>query len=1036
MIKLFQVSDIHFKSNHTTVDRVERLIEDIKLNIKSEDRAYLLITGDIVNVGDDNLYNTFISRFILPATDLFLGIVTCPGNHDVQRSKSNPSLIDKLSHDADMSYIYDRDGNLSLTCPFPEDTLENYFSFANIVTSPTLSNYYGSRHEFPDLSIVALNTTWLSRQRDTPDTDRGRLRIDPPAIQSLSHELPNDRLRVALLHHPLDWIVEDSRQDVEKLITSNFDMLLYGHVHSQSTISGKFAGGRCFMHQAPTLLSRVSRGANAYTIIKVDHEQKKYKITYRSYSVNQGKFISGADICQNGILYPSEEDRAFWEHRGKTSTDEIVESFKAELSQCDFSNWHQVNTPPKTKTTPNFVEPTFCKVIFSNGERQDSSPVELCNALSTIPHRVFFTGPTDSGLSTSAFISVKHISENSDVYELVPVYINVANFAVNRASILGEAVKTCPVPLSHSQIEALANSGLLLFVLDGVMLPNTVKFNHVLETLDRYFEKCKAILFCPVDGPSGEVSEQIELRLDPNLDAVYEIQQLGTASIRKLVGLHFPDRDDATRDSLVEHIVQSFRGMDEPIYASSTVLLIDTLKQIPDYKPINRIRLLDRYVEVLLGRLEVDDIRTGSFSSTDKIAILSYLAGYFAKTLVQCLRHSEWPGFVGSYARDKLLSVPSGLLDEFVSKGILLNQGGSIIFRADYLFSYFVAREMHQNSELRHFILDGDNFFSFHKEIAAYGELEGVDNFALIEGVKSRLDTIEEKVLETYSLHHINLDSELDGLFRADDSLQNSSKLEDSANSLSNLPDCTKIDDGHLDGELHGVERARGVLPRHAVRNLESRWLNTLLTYLKLLKHSENLAGKEKVKHVTAALEAGELFVKTLAFKRDFIAKHPAVVLDGILYLNPLARSAPEKSISEFKYNAPMSFGRLIQENLSNPKLAPVFRIASESDSEMIKYFTRRLLLDHSNSDNANAYLDSILNSSEIVLQTCSLRELRRDYITQSHSAVRKGFLKSVVDGIASSKTLGRLFSKRELEKRMFLAKMREAAKENRKSDT
>ena len=324
---------------------------------------------------------------------------------------------------------------------------------------------------------------------------------------------------------------------------------------------------------------------------------------------------------------------------------------------------------------------------------------------------------------------------------------------------------------------------------------------------------------------------------------------------------------------------------------------------------------------------------------------------------------------------------------------------------------------MHVNSEVREFVLGEENFFSFYREIAAYGELEGVDNRSLIQKVGVRLAELEERVLEFYSRSGIDLDQELEVLFAGNSTDSSAEDLEKSATELTQLSPANGPNDRHLDGQLSSIDRRRGVTPRTNIKNLESRWLNTLKTYLRLLKHCENLPGTDKINHLTKALESGELFVKALASKREIIARCPAVVIDGILYINMLALIDPEKSLAEFRYGAPMSFADLLSDILSNPKLSPAFRQIIGDGSQMVKYFIRRMLLEHASLENAECYVRSMTETTQSVLITSSLRELRDDYVVESYKRESKDYLDGILKRIAESQELRHLISKKRLEK-------------------
>ena len=102
--------------------------------------------------------------------------------------------------------------------------------------------------------------------------------------------------------------------------------------------------------------------------------------------------------------------------------------------------------------------------------------------------------------------------------------------------------------------------------------------------------------------------------------------------------------------------------------------MVETLRQSPEFKPVNRARLIDRYVECLLGRFEWEDVAEGAFNSNDKVTFLAYVAGQFAMTARSEISTSTWHELCRDYSAERLLDLPKGLLDEFTQKGILMQQ--------------------------------------------------------------------------------------------------------------------------------------------------------------------------------------------------------------------------------------------------------------------------------------------------------------------------------------------------------------------------
>ncbi len=401
-------------------------------------------------------------------------------------------------------------------------------------------------------------------------------------------------------------------------------------------------------------------------------------------------------------------------------------------------------------------------------------------------------------------------------------------------------------------------------------------------TMEKYFPNSRYIAFCSLDSGFSPPQESNELLLDPTTDQIFEIQAFDLGKIEEHIRLQEPRATETQVNSKLNHVVASFKQMDEPIYPTTVGLLLDTLRQFPTYRPLNRVRLLDRYVECLLGRFDLEDVQEGAFNSTDKVNFLSYIAGRFAKDSVHAVSVKDWNQICEDYSAGKMLDLPKGLLEEFCQKGILFSQSRYVTFRADYLFSYFVAKEMHQNPDIFNHISNFDAFYQNRRELVFYGELEGVDNSKLLDDTYKRLGTLDEEVIAEYSRSSTDLD-------QAWKDLQENNQTNDDNELASELKDISK---GEPTGEtisktrskeLSSVNRRRGVQIRRSINELEHKWLVTIKTYFELVKHGTNLDAKDKLRHIDKALESSELFIKSMAAKRDAIASRPIVIHSGIM---------------------------------------------------------------------------------------------------------------------------------------------------------
>ena len=1025
LYSLIHVSDLHFQNNHLSKERLRLLKQDIIGNTK-DGPHYLIFSGDLVGAGDDALYDVLLDEFFIDLYELVKGIYLVPGNHDLQQSCVSLCQRSAMYGDSTHAYLYGSGNTHNFGNPFIDtDPLANYRAFQELVASYQDANYFGSYDNNRHFSIACLNSVWLSGAGLKEQSDLGKLRIDPPILQYFIEKLDRDKVNVFMAHHPLEWLDERVRQAVENLITENFDIALFGHTHNPKSTSGFFNGGKCLFLRAPALLSGTSYGSNAYTIVNIDGENKRFEIQYRTFSEPRKCFVPGEELASKGVKYPSPADQTHWYHVRNRTRSGLLIRFKNEHKNIDFPEWHETHFIGKSKSKHNFVEPRVTKIKYQDGERLEAREQKLTSAIEHSVHRQFVIGPQDSGLTTAAFLAAKHIAMNIDKFDAVPVYVNLNEGSINKATLLRWATRTAPVRYSRSEIKTLAEHGGVFFVFDQVGLPETSRINKAIRTLNHYLPNCKAVFFCAADG--GLLKSKMiddDLLIDPIDDTVFQMLQFDVEEIGELIRGSRPDATNSEQTAILRNVVASFQQMSEPVYPSAVTLLIETLRQIPEFRPINRARLIDRYVECLLGRLEWEDVTEGTFNSTDKVNFLSYLAGRFALAFSAEITEEEWNEICSEYSTGRLLELPSDLLEEFTIKGILVRQNGGITFRADYLFTYFVAKEMNQDVGVYKFIAADEAFFSNYRELIFYGELEGVDNGRLLNDTRKRLVALETKIVESYRNDGIDFDREWENML-SENAIEDTAKVGEAINAAITEVPTSKTATKALARDLTDVDRSRGVVQRVTVRELEAQWFVAINTYFQLVKHSAGLPGLEKLRHLTKAVESAELFIKSVAAKREFISSRPTYFYSGILYINPLARTDPNRARKEFKFAAPSTFARLLTESMSNAQLAPAFRKLLEEDSEIVKFLVRHLLLEIPSESNRQAFVESLEDATQPVLQACTLNRLKHKYLGYSTTDVVRSYYDEIIEDLVRQSSLREKIQPEQLRKRRLLVDMR-----------
>ena len=656
------------------------------------------------------------------------------------------------------------------------------------------------------------------------------MRIDPPVCQHFIDKMKGSKFNIFITHHPIEWLDHRIRQAVENMITANFDLALFGHTHNPSTISGKFNGGECLVIQAPAVKSSASLGNNAYSIIHVDPIHKKYEIHYRMFSQVRNQFVIGEDFAEHGIKYPSDADHLHWQHIKTRTKTGLLTRFENDSKKIIFKEWYDTHFISKNKLNHEFIEPRVSRLKQRNSEREDAPKEKLTDAIARDVHRQYVIGPQDSGLTTAAYLVAKHIAENYDRFQAVPVYVNLNELKVNKATLIRQAVRTSPVQYSHSEMETLVEGGGVYFIFDQIGLPETEKLNRVVGTMDRYLSNCRSIFFSAIDGGLLKNDAIDDLAINPMNDVIFEMEEMELDEILELIEYHGLGATPRELTSILTNVVVSFKYMNEPVFPSAVCLLLETLKPFPEFRPINRARLIDRYVECLLGRLEWEDVTEGTFNSSEKVNFLAHLAGHCSLHAISRITTNGWNEICANYSADRLIELPGDLLEEFTQKGILIQQSGNITFRADYLFTYFVAKEMNLNPTVYNHVTADDAFFTNYRELVFYGELEGVDNAKLLNDTKTRIEELEIEIVQSYDNKGISFDEEWETML-SESPDGDDAKLNEAVNAaMAEVPTIKTVKQA-LSIDLNRVERTRGVTRRTTVKELEAQWYVAIKTY-------------------------------------------------------------------------------------------------------------------------------------------------------------------------------------------------------------
>ena len=272
------------------VSDVEKCIQDRGLS-----PDMILVTGDIAYSGEPAEYGLVVPFFekLLSVTDLGKDrLFLVPGNHDVswdlisQRglqlahslvdsdaitglmldSGDRRQLLRRLDHYVDFVASY-LDGNAKYDC-------EDYFDVRSILAA-------GHRVE-----VLGLNSAWLA---SGGHADQRRLAVGEHQVHTAICRCANATIRIALVHHPFDWLLGFDEDICRPLLMDSCGFILTGHRHRPDLAeehrpygSALFIGaGACY---------ETRQHSNSYNWVRLDLETQLGEVLLRAWSASQAGF--------------------------------------------------------------------------------------------------------------------------------------------------------------------------------------------------------------------------------------------------------------------------------------------------------------------------------------------------------------------------------------------------------------------------------------------------------------------------------------------------------------------------------------------------------------------------------------------------------------------------------------------------------------------------------------------------------------------------------------------------------------------------
>ncbi len=294
------ISDLHWRESQAYDANVvaQALLRDLahRTDIAPELARidFIFVTGDIAFAGRPEEYalahhflDDLRSTTSVPKHRLFI----VPGNHDIDRNAISDDavrVVSALSNRQAINRLLGDEVDRAVTM----QRFHRYQQFVNSYFKRLLSfdstryfyvkerNLIGKR-----IAILGLNSAWASAS----DADRHNLFLGEQQVRTCLELAIQADIRIALMHHPFDWLRDSDREDCEPLLVRGCDFVLHGHLHRTGVMSLRAPGSEAMIIGAGACYE-TREYTNAYNLVHLDFDSGEGVIYLRMYSDREGGF--------------------------------------------------------------------------------------------------------------------------------------------------------------------------------------------------------------------------------------------------------------------------------------------------------------------------------------------------------------------------------------------------------------------------------------------------------------------------------------------------------------------------------------------------------------------------------------------------------------------------------------------------------------------------------------------------------------------------------------------------------------------------
>jgi predicted MPP superfamily phosphohydrolase len=770
-MRFLHLSDFHFAQ-----DRIEDfnlffrpLLADIHEFHTNVPIDYLMISGDLVDKGglsftDRGRCFWFFKDAVIKPIQEALKIETgqiyfVPGNHDVFRDMDDRyqeiGLRQELSSIEKVNDFIDKEGNVVNRIRIYKEFEKDFYQDHSMKNLSYYQSSFISERNSRKVGIACLNSAW--RSYDT-DTDLHNLLVGERQIIRAAEYLHKADIRVALIHHPVDWLAQFDQFCISTALERNFNLVFCGHIHRNTAWIQTALYNGMFVSIAPANWIYGTRTdsavfGNGYSIIDFDEDKYVIAVHHRRFSYAKSKYVPNTDLG-NDLGVSTFQLPTTTEIEKRKEENRLVSNIKS--THFDALNEHLITYDTDTAAPKDiksiFVMPQVVEKIEYRGEKKkENEKAFSISEICSFPGSQIIFGSKESGKTILLDRIILEYADNLNLYNQLPVRFDFQEMGNRRI----ETIINRFLGVSISCVDDLLQTYNIVLLIDNVSFGlydqknlNRLEVFLAAHTNVRVIGTCSQIV---------EGSLPVELFDYPFFASMRKlhIRSFRTQEIRKLVKNWFSLRPTLDQDDKIDKLVRLLLILNLPRTPLAISMFLWIIEQQENYQPINHATMLENFIEKLFLKHSRKEIYSDRFDYRNKERLLSDIAFEMLTKGSENYRlpYRRLNEFVDDYMHAKKFEFTNAedVLKHFLSNGILIEETDEtdrhVRFRFSCFLKYFLMRKMDIDRDFKAHVLDEGNFLAFTDEIDYFTGIKR-DADDILELIVSRMEAEFKSILE------------------------------------------------------------------------------------------------------------------------------------------------------------------------------------------------------------------------------------------------------------------------------------------------